>query len=68
MIIKWFVSLLLPVIFPIAVYANDILSKNYGSIVVDEVTSIYDGDTFRVNINSWPAIVWSAGTPLFANA
>ena len=25
---------------------------NYGSISIDEVTSIYDGDTFRVNINS----------------
>lgn len=24
--------------------------QNYGSVVVDEVTSIYDGDTFRVNI------------------
>lgn len=31
--------------------------KSYGSVVVDEVTSIYDGDTFRVNINDWPAIV-----------
>jgi endonuclease YncB( thermonuclease family) len=31
--------------------------KSYGSVKVDEVTSIYDGDTFRVNINSWPAIV-----------
>lgn len=34
--------------------AND---KSYGSVVVDEVTSIYDGDTFRVNINSWPDII-----------
>ncbi|WP_051145037.1 thermonuclease family protein [Thiomicrorhabdus sp. Kp2] len=31
--------------------------KSYGPVVVDEVTSIYDGDTFRVNINAWPAIV-----------
>lgn len=30
--------------------------KCYGSVVVDEVTSIYDGDTFRVNISDWPAI------------
>lgn len=30
---------------------------DYGAVVVDEVTSIYDGDTFRVNINNWPAIV-----------
>lgn len=32
-------------------------SMDYGSVVVDEVTSIYDGDTFRVNINAWSAIV-----------
>lgn len=25
--------------------------------MVDEVTSIYDGDTFRVNIKSWPPVV-----------
>lgn len=31
--------------------------QNYGNIVVDEVTSIYDGDTFRVNINSYPPII-----------
>ena len=30
---------------------------NYGHVVVDEVTSVYDGDTFRVNINAWPPIV-----------
>lgn len=35
-------------------YASD---HSYGSVVVDEVTSIYDGDTFRVNINDWPTIV-----------
>ena len=27
------------------------------SVVVSEVTSIYDGDTFRVNIEGWPEIV-----------
>ena len=31
--------------------------QTYGNVVVDEVTSIYDGDTFRVNINSYPAII-----------
>lgn len=30
---------------------------NYGRVVIDEVTSIYDGDTFRVNINSYPKII-----------
>ncbi|WP_192894012.1 hypothetical protein [Hydrogenovibrio thermophilus] len=31
--------------------------RNFGAVVVDEVTSIYDGDTFRVNINDWLAII-----------
>ena len=31
--------------------------QTYGNVIVDEVTSIYDGDTFRVNINSYPPII-----------
>ncbi len=31
--------------------------KNFGNIVVDEVTSVYDGDTFRVNILDWPSLI-----------
>ena len=31
--------------------------KTYGHVVVDEVTSIYDGDTFRCNIKDYPPIV-----------
>ena len=30
--------------------------EDFGSIKVNEVTSIYDGDTFRVNISSYPDI------------
>lgn len=30
--------------------------ETYGNIVVSQVTSIYDADTFRVTINSWPAV------------
>lgn len=30
---------------------------DYGNVRVDEVTSIYDGDTIRVNIHAWPAVV-----------
>ena len=34
------------------------LSKEtYGSVVVSKVISIYDGDTFKVNIEGYPAIV-----------
>lgn len=31
--------------------------KNYGNTMVDKVTSIYDGDTFRANIKDWPPVV-----------
>jgi micrococcal nuclease len=33
------------------------VSANYGSVIVSEVTSIYDADTFRANIDGWPAII-----------
>ncbi|MCD6006921.1 thermonuclease family protein [Halomonas sp. IOP_31] len=33
------------------------MAENYGSARVSEVTSIYDGDTFRANIEGWPAII-----------
>ena len=31
-------------------------AKNYGNATVTEVTSIYDADTFRVNIKDYPPI------------
>ena len=32
-------------------------STQYGSVIVSKVISVYDGDTFRVNIDSLPPIV-----------
>lgn len=29
---------------------------NYGDVTVSQVTSIYDGDTFKVVIKGWPAV------------
>jgi endonuclease YncB( thermonuclease family) len=31
--------------------------KTYGTAVVAQVTSIYDGDTFRADIKDWPPII-----------
>ncbi len=31
-------------------------AKDYGNVTVSEVTSIYDADTFRVNIKGYPPI------------
>ncbi len=41
------------------VSTNALFGKDFGGVKVDDVTSIYDGDTFRVNINSYPSIVGS---------
>ena len=35
-------------------YAKD---KNFGNATVLEVTSIYDGDTFRANIKGFPPVI-----------
>ena len=34
-------------------------NKNYGSVIVSDVISIYDADTFRVNIKDWPDVIGS---------
>lgn len=44
-------------LFPVLLSMNAIASENYGDITVDKVTEIYDGDSFKVNINSWPDII-----------
>jgi endonuclease YncB( thermonuclease family) len=38
-------------------YAEPISNKNYGSALVSEVTSIYDGDTFRADLKGYPEII-----------
>ncbi len=35
-------------------YAAD---KQFGNVFVSDVTSIYDADTFRVNIKNWPDVI-----------
>lgn len=32
-------------------------AKTYESVTVEKVVSVYDADTFRVNISGWPPIV-----------
>ena len=36
---------------------NTYAAKQYGSVTVSKIISVYDGDTFRVNIDSLPSIV-----------
>ncbi len=48
---------LLHTVFHFSLHAEAISSKTYGAVVVSEVTSIYDGDTFRANIKAYPDII-----------
>lgn len=48
----------LNIVFILVFISSIIYAKeNFGSIKVDEVTSIYDGDTFRANISTYPDII-----------
>jgi len=38
-------------------YTASLKDKVYPTIVVDKVTSVYDGDTFRANIKNYPEII-----------
>jgi len=46
--------ILTALLLSVALNAASINNKNFGSVRVDEVTSIYDGDTFRATVKGWP--------------
>lgn len=52
-------SAYLPIVLSVLVFSVPALAapRVYGDAVVSEVTSIYDGDTFRCNITGYPGIV-----------
>ena len=50
-------SKILTLVFLLSFFCFPVSAKEYGNIVVSEVTSIYDADTFTVNIESYPGIV-----------
>jgi len=52
---KYIVMILLSTVLSLS--AESLSNKNYGSVVVSEVTSIYDGDTFRANIKDYPGLI-----------
>ncbi len=35
---------------------------DYGSVRVDEMTSVLEGDTFRTQINDWPSVIGKRAT------
>lgn len=53
--IKLFRLICLIVLFPASSAVS--ASVSYGSVTISEITSVYDGDTFKVNIQSFPPII-----------
>ncbi|MEA2017092.1 MAG: thermonuclease family protein [Campylobacterota bacterium] len=50
-------KILLFLILIISLQAKSLKDTSYGSVLLNEVTSIYDGDTFRANIDSFPSLI-----------
>lgn len=50
-------SRLLAVFLMCAMPLAALAEKTYGGVTIAKVTSIYDGDTFRVNIPNYPPII-----------
>jgi endonuclease YncB( thermonuclease family) len=44
-------------LFFAALLAANTTLAGYGAIRISDVTSIYDADTFRVDVDSWPPII-----------
>ena len=54
---KYLIMTLLTLVLSMTLNAESLSKKNYGSVIVSEVTSIYDGDTFRANIKEYPDVI-----------
>ena len=44
-------------LFSVNAHAEAFKDMVFGNAIVETITSIYDGDTFRANIKDWPPIV-----------
>ena len=59
--------MLKPLLFSLLVLPLTTSGKeDYGTIVVSNIVSVYDADTFRVNVSGWPAIIGQS-MPIRAN-
>ena len=50
-------TVILLLISAFCVEAGSLKDKIYGNVVVSDITSVYDADTFRVNIKGFPEII-----------
>lgn len=44
-------------VFAVLFFLSSVVDAKYGSVTPSEIRSIYDGDTFKVTISEWPAII-----------
>lgn len=54
---KKMIMVLIIACLPSLALAENLKDMTFGNAVVSKITSIYDADTFRVNIKGWPGIV-----------
>ena len=54
---KLLILVLVGIFLAIMYSYSEAASKTYGTVVVSQLVSVYDGDTFKVNIDGWPDIV-----------
>ena len=45
------------VILMVTYFYSEAADITYGGTIVNEVVSVYDGDTFKVNMQCWPTII-----------
>ena len=51
---------LIPLLLVILLATPCLAWENYGTVVVERVVSVYDGDTFKVDIEGWPPLIGKA--------
>ena len=51
------IKIIIVFVFSISSYAGLLKDIEFDDVVVDKITSVYDGDTFRANIKGYPKIV-----------
>jgi len=54
---KLVVSMVMVVFMLTIVSISIAADKTYGEVTVEKVVSVYDGDTFKVDIKGWPDII-----------
>lgn len=50
-------KILIALLIALTCNATSIKNQIYNNVIIDEVTSIYDGDTFKANIKGYPDII-----------